>query len=42
MLARIVCEIYQYCVRIYQGLAFGGVPRMELAGKMGGKIIAVR
>lgn len=35
MLAGIICKIYQLSVRIYQGLAFGGVPRMELAGKMG-------
>lgn len=37
MLAGVICKIYQHCVRIYQGLAFGGVPRMELAGKMGAK-----
>lgn len=35
MLARIICEIYQLSVRIYQGLAFEGIPRKELAGKMG-------
>ena len=37
MLARIICEIYQLSVRIYQGLAFEGLPQMELAGKMGAK-----
>ena len=37
MLAGVICEIYQLSVRIYQGLAFGGVHRMELAGKMGAK-----
>lgn len=44
MLARIICEIYQLSVRIYQGLAFEGLPRKELAGKMGAKraIWAVR
>lgn len=35
MLAEIIREIYQLSVRIYQGLAFGGVPRMELSRKMG-------
>lgn len=37
MLAGIICEIYQLSVRIYQGLAFEGLPRKELAGKMGAK-----
>ncbi len=37
MLAGIICKIYQLSVRIYQGLAFGGVHRKELAGKMGAK-----
>ncbi len=37
MLAWIICEIYQLSVRIYQGLAFEGLPRKELAGKMGTK-----
>ena len=37
MLAGIIRKIYQLSVRIYQGLAFGGVHRMELAGKMGAK-----
>lgn len=37
MLAWIICEIYQLSVRIYQGLAFEGLPQMELAGKMGAK-----
>ena len=37
MLAEIIRKIYQLSVRIYQGLAFGGVLRMELAGKMGAK-----
>ena len=37
MLDRIICEIYQLSVRIYQGLAFEGLPRKELAGKMGAK-----
>ena len=37
MLAGIICKIYQLSVRIYQGLAFGGVHRMELEGKMGAK-----
>lgn len=36
MLAEVIRKIYQLCVRIYQGLAFGGVPRKELAGKMSG------
>ena len=35
--ARIICEIYQLSARIYQGLAFEGLPRKELAGKMGTK-----
>ena len=35
MLAGIICEIYQLSVRIYQGLAFEGIHRKELAGKMG-------
>ena len=35
MLAEIIREIYQLSARIYQGLAFGGLPRKELAGKMG-------
>lgn len=34
MLAGVICEIYQLSVRIHQGLAFGGLSRMELAGKM--------
>ena len=38
MLAGIIRKIYQLSVRIYQGLAFGGVHRMELAGKMNGKL----
>ncbi len=44
MLARIIRKIYQLSVRIYQGLAFGGVHRMELAGKMSAKwsILKVR
>ncbi len=37
MLARIIRKIYQLSVRIYQGLAFEGLPRKELAGKMGAK-----
>ena len=37
MLAEVIRKIYQHCVRIYQGLAFEGLPRMELAGKMGAK-----
>ncbi len=37
MLAEIIREIYQLSVRIYQGLAFGGLPRKELAGKMSAK-----
>lgn len=37
MLAGIIRKIYQLSVRIYQGLAFGCVPRMELTGKMGAK-----
>ena len=37
MLAGIICEIYQLSVRIYQGLAFGGLPRKVLAGKMSAK-----
>ncbi len=37
MLAEVIRKIYQLSVRIYQGLAFGGVHRMELAGKMGAK-----
>ena len=37
MLAEVIRKIYQLSVRIYQGLAFGGIPRMELAGKMGAK-----
>lgn len=37
MHAGIIRKIYQPSVRIYQGLAFGGVPRKELAGKMGAK-----
>ena len=37
MLAEIIREIYQLYVRIYQGLAFEGLPRKELAGKMGAK-----
>ena len=37
MLAGIICEIYQLSARIYQGLAFGGLPRKELAGKMSAK-----
>lgn len=37
MLARIICKIYQLSVRIYQGLAFGGIRRKGLAGKMGAK-----
>nr|DAZ27418.1 MAG TPA: hypothetical protein [Caudoviricetes sp.] len=37
MLARIIREIYQLSARIYQGLAFEGLPRKELAGKMGTK-----
>lgn len=35
MLAGIIRKIYQLSVRIYQGLAFGGIRRKELAGKMG-------
>lgn len=35
MLAEVIREIYQLSVRIYQGLAFEGHPRKELAGKMG-------
>ncbi len=37
MLAEIIRKIYQLSVRIYQGLAFEGFPRKELAGKMGAK-----
>lgn len=37
MLAEVIREIYQLSVRIYQGLAFEGLPRKELAGKMGAK-----
>ena len=37
MLAEIIRKIYQLSVRIYQGLAFDGFPRKELAGKMGAK-----
>ncbi len=37
MLAGIIRKIYQLSVRIYQGLAFEGLPRKELAGKMGAK-----
>ena len=37
MLAEIIREIYQLSVRIYQGLAFEGLHRKELAGKMGAK-----
>lgn len=37
MLAGIIRKIYQLSVRIYQGLAFEGLPRKELAGKMGTK-----
>ena len=37
MLAGVICEIYQLSVRIHQGLAFGGLSRMELAGKMSAK-----
>lgn len=37
MLAEIIREIYRLSVRIYQGLAFGGISQMELAGKMGTK-----
>ena len=37
MLDEVIRKIYQLSVRIYQGLAFGGVRRMELAGKMGTK-----
>ena len=37
MLAGIIRKIYQLSVRIYQGLAFEGLPQMELAGKMGAK-----
>ena len=37
MLDGIICEIYQLSVRIYQGLAFEGFPRKELARKMSAK-----
>lgn len=37
MLAEVIRKIYQLSVRIYQGLAFGGIHRMELAGKMSAK-----
>ena len=37
MLAEVIRKIYQLSVRIYQGLAFEGFPRKELAGKMGTK-----
>lgn len=37
MLAEVIRKIYQLSVRIYQGLAFEGLHRMELAGKMGTK-----
>lgn len=37
MLAEVIRKIYQLSVRIYQGLAFGGIHRMELARKMGAK-----
>lgn len=37
MLAEVIRKIYRLSVRIYQGLAFEGLPRKELAVKMGAK-----